>query len=158
MLTIKKLLFHPVFRCKTHLNLFRFVPFIIYTCEGIAQVPNDMLEPIPSPGIREKQQKFIWKMPPKRESCVATFSHLISVISYFPCMIQTRRLNIRSRVVPQSYGMTTYGRQYLLPAKKQKILKNMYLPLVAKPICIFREDRELLCIVSSLVTQTQNRL
>ena len=51
MLTIKKLLFHPVFRCKTHLNLFRFVPSILYTSGGIAKVPIDMLEPILSSSL-----------------------------------------------------------------------------------------------------------
>ena len=97
-------------------------------------------------------------MPQKGESSVATISYLLSVISYFLCMIQTRRLNNRSWVVPQTYGMTTFVCWYLLPAKKQKIPKNMYLPLIAKPICIFREVREFRCIVSSKLTQTQNCL
>ena len=147
--TIKKHHFHPFFRFKTHLKRFRFVLFVLYTGGGIAQVPIDMLEPIPSQGIRKKQQKTIWEMPTKRESSVATFSFHLSVISYFLCMIQTRRLNNWSWVVPQTYGMTTFVCWYFLPAKKQKIPKNIYLPLVAKPICIFREVREFRCIVSS---------
>ena len=120
---IKKHNFHPFFRFKTHLKRFRFVLFVLYTGGGIAQVPINMLEPIPSQGIRKKQQKTIWEMPPKGESSVATFSYLLSVISYFLCMIQTRRLNDRSWVVPQTYGTTSYVRWYLLPAKKQKSLK-----------------------------------
>ena len=120
---IKKHNFHPFFRFKTHLKRFRFVLFVLYTGGGIAQVPIDMLEPIPSQGIRKKQQKTIWEMPPKGESSVATFSFHLSVISYFLCMIQTRRLNDRSWVVPQTYGTTSYVRWYLLPAKKQKSLK-----------------------------------
>ena len=123
VLTIKKQFFHQVFRCKTHLNLFRFVPSILYTSGGIAKVPIDMLEPILSPETRRKQQKPLWEIPPKGESSVATFSYFLSVISYFLCMIQTRRLNDRSWVVPQTYGTTSYVRWYLLPAKKQKSLK-----------------------------------
>ena len=54
VLTVKKQFFHQVFRCKTHSNLFRFVPSILYTSGGIAKVPIDMLESILSPETRRE--------------------------------------------------------------------------------------------------------
>ena len=62
-------------------------------------------------------------MPQKGEFIVATCSSILSVISYFLSMISTRRQCDPSKELPQTYGLTTYVRQHLFSAKKQKILK-----------------------------------